>query len=114
MPILNHTISRADLAHCPEDAFFPDIVKAVVDVDRHLLAIDAEMHADLQALLLNDGSNLTSLWGITLSRDPEQEDFITYDAWLNLRVYQGNRSCTVEDPALREKIREVVAEWIRG
>ena len=112
MFILQHPIPRADLSRCPGD-YFVDTVKAVVDVDRHRLALDAEMHADLQALLLENGSDPGFLWGITLSKDPDQEPFISFNAWLNLRVYQGNYSCGVEDPAVRDEIREVVAEWIR-
>ncbi len=111
MLILQHPIPRAELSRCPGD-YFVDTVKAVVDVDRHLLALDAEMHADLQALLLEDGADMGSLWGITLRKDPGCEDFISFNAWLNLRVYQGNCSASVEDPAIRDQIREVVAEWI--
>ena len=36
-------------------AMFGNMVKAVVDVDRELVAIDAELHSDLEALLLEDG-----------------------------------------------------------
>lgn len=70
------------------------------------------MHADLQSLLLEDGSDPGFLWGITPSKDPNQESFLSCNAWLNLRVFQGNFSCGVEDPAVRDEIREVVAEWI--
>ena len=43
---------------------FGNLIKAVVDVDRELLAVDAELHSDLEALLLEDGSKQESLWGI--------------------------------------------------
>ena len=43
------------------DAGFGDLVKGVVDVDRELLAVDAELHSDLEALLLEDGSEQKSL-----------------------------------------------------
>jgi len=45
---------------------FGNMVKAVVDVDRELIAVDAELHSDLEALLLDDGSKQRSLWGINL------------------------------------------------
>ena len=45
---------------------FGDMVKAVVDVDRKILTVDAELHADLEALLLEDGSQQRNLWGIKI------------------------------------------------
>lgn len=113
MTILKHQITRSDLSHCPGD-YYDNLVKGVVDVDRHLLAIDAEMQADLEALLLDDGSVLSSLWGINLYKDgADCEDFIEYDSVINLRAYMGNRTRGVDDPAMREKVRKVVAEWIK-
>ena len=56
---------------------FGDMVKAVVDVDRQLLAIDADLHADLESLLLESGSAQNSLWGINLYPD-EAEDFVEF------------------------------------
>ena len=110
--ILQHAISRAELSHCPENYFF-DIVKGVVDVDRNLLAIDAEMHADLVSPLLGNGSEQSSLWGINLSLDPDCEEFVIFDALINIRPWDGNRSIGVLDPALRDRIRKVLAEWIK-
>ena len=45
---------------------FGNMVKAVVDVDRELLAVDGELHSDLEALLIENGSKQQSLWGINL------------------------------------------------
>ena len=41
---------------------FGNVVKAVVDIDKELIAVDAELHSDLEALLLEDGSEQKSLW----------------------------------------------------
>ena len=56
--------------------FFDGMVKGVVDVERRLIAVDAELHADLESLFLNEGSILTDLWGINLYPEMEGEDFI--------------------------------------
>jgi len=32
------------------------VFEAVIDVDRELIAVDAELHSDLEALLLENGS----------------------------------------------------------
>ena len=58
---------------------FGDMVKGVVDIERELLALDADLHADLEALLLEDGSKQNDLWGINLYPD-DDEDFIEFDS----------------------------------
>ena len=65
MTIVTDTLKLEDLKHMAA-RMFGDLVKAVVDVDRKLMAVDAELHADLEALLLQDGSAQSSLWGINL------------------------------------------------
>ena len=45
---------------------FGDMVKAVVDLKRGVLLLDADMHADQEAALLAEGSSQRDLWGINL------------------------------------------------
>ena len=46
------------------ERMFGNLVKAVVDVERGIMAVGGEMHADEEALLLSEGSLQSSLWGI--------------------------------------------------
>lgn len=92
---------------------FGDLVKAVVDVDRELLAVDAELHADLEALLLENGSKQKDLWGINLYPELQGEDYIEFDSMINMRPSQGNRSRGVEEGQMRRKIAQIVAQKIR-
>lgn len=92
---------------------FGNLVKAVVDIDRGLLAVDAELHSDLEALLLESGSKQGSLWGINLYPDLKSGDFIEFDSIINMRPSQGNRSRGVDSPELREKISAIVAKRIK-
>ena len=85
-----------------------EMVKAVVDVGAGRIALDAGMHVDLEALLLDSGSNQDSLWGINLYPDLPDEDWLELDSMINLRPGQGNRSRGVDDPAIRERIRSLV------
>jgi len=109
MQICEHPIGREELERMAA-AGFGDMVKGVVDVERGLLALDADLHADLEALLLEDGSVQKNLWGINLYPD-EDEDFIEFDSLINIRPMAGNRSRGVEDPDIQEKIVEVVEKW---
>lgn len=87
---------------------FGNLVKAVVDVDKELLAVDAELHSDLEAMLLDAGSKQNSLWGINLYPDIQGEDHIEFDSMINMRPSQNNRSRGIEDEGLRKRIIAVV------
>ncbi len=87
---------------------FGDMVKAVVDVDRELMAVDAELHADLEALLLDDGSERNSLWGINLYPELAEDQLIEFDSMINVRPSQGNRSRGIVDETIRSKVVGVV------
>ena len=112
MTILSNPITREELAEIAASSF-GDMVKGVVDVGRGLVAIDSELHADLESLLLENGSHQVDLWGINLYPDIYDDDFIEYDSLINIRPMQGNRSRGVEDEKLRNKIVEVVNQWIK-
>ena len=58
-------MSRARLASLAE-AQFGDMVKAVVDVERGVMAIGGELQADEEAALMEDESAQEHLWGINL------------------------------------------------
>ena len=91
---------------------FGNLVKAVVDVDREILAVDAELHADLEASLIQDGSEQQGLWGINLYPDQNPEEFIEFDSMINVRPVQNNRSRGVEDETIRRKIIAIVLKRI--
>ena len=111
MQIISQPVSKADIASMT-GVFFDDMVKAVVDVRKGVVAVDAELHADLEKMLLQEGSVQTDLWGINLYPEYEAEDFIEYDSLINIRAYQGNPSRDVLDPEIRERIRQIVDRLI--
>ena len=113
MRILRQPIARSDLAGLAE-AQFGDMVKAVVDVARGVMAIGAELHSDEEAALLDDGSRQTDLWGINLYPNESGDGWIEFDSMINVRPSQGNRSRDVEDQGKRDEIRRVVAALVTG
>lgn len=94
-------------------AMFENMVKAVVDIERKLIALDAELHSDLEALLLQDGSKQKDLWGINLYPDIQGEEFIEFDSMINMRPSQGNRSRGIDSEETRKKINEIVVKKIK-
>lgn len=111
MIILTNPISRAELKEYAANTF-GDMIKCVADVDKELLAIDADLHADLERMLLEDGSQQASLWGFNLYPDECGEDFIEYDSLINIRSWQGNPSRDVLDRKVRDKIVNIVDKFI--
>lgn len=92
--------------------YFVDMVKAVVDVNRRLLAVDAELHADLETLLLQQGSQQKNLWGINLYPDLPKNDFIEFDSLINVRPGEGNRGRGVEEESVRQQIETIIRQRI--
>ena len=91
------------------EGLFGNLVKAVVDVERRIMALDGELHADEEALLLESGSRQESLWGINIYPELEGPDRIEFDSMINIRPSQGNSSRGVDDPKVRERIIQIVA-----
>lgn len=112
MKIISETLTIDELKQMAKN-MFGNLVKAVVDVDRGIVAVDAELHSDIEALLLADGSKQKNLWGINLYPDIQGDDFIEFDSMINMRPSQGNRSCGVDDGEIREKITEIITMRVK-
>ncbi|MBQ3348237.1 hypothetical protein IJG29_01930 [Candidatus Saccharibacteria bacterium] len=114
MQILEKDITKDELFKIADVVFDNEMVKGVVDVRRDLVAIDAELHADLEQLLLEDGSSQEDLWGVNFWKDADSvEDFVEFDSMINVRPRQNNRSRYVEDEKIRSGIIKVVDKWIK-
>lgn len=114
MKIIDAQTDKTKLLDTAETIFDEAMVKAVVDIKKGTIAIDAQLHADLEQLLLENNSNQADLWGINLWCDSEKvEDLIEFDSMINVRPRQNNRSRYVEDENIRAQITEVVRKWIK-
>ena len=91
---------------------FARVREAVVDIDRGVMAVDAQLHSDLEALLLEEGSKQKDLWGINLYPEIQGDDFVEFDSMINMRPSQGNRSRGVENAEIRKKVAEVVGQRV--
>jgi len=112
MEIITQQATLVELERMAE-RMFGNMVKAVVDVDREVLAVDGELHSDLEALLIENGSKQQSLWGINLYPEMKGDDFVEFDSMINMRPSQGNRSRGVESSQIRDRIVQVVAKRIK-
>lgn len=113
MKIIEEPLSKKELIEIAEEGF-GDLVKAVVDIEKGLMAIGGELHADEEASLLKLGSRQENLWGINLYPQKSEEEFIEFDSVINLRPAQGNRSRGIENPEIQKRIREIVEKLIKA
>lgn len=113
MQIIRDALSIAQLKTMSEK-LFPPLVKAVVDIEKEIMAVDLNMHADAQCALLQDGSHMDNLWGITLHPDKlKTGEWIEFGSLINYRPIVDNRSRFVEDPIIRKKIINVIAKLVQ-
>ena len=107
MEIITETIAlstlKSEYMH-----FFPDMIKADVDTEKRVLAVDAELHADLETLLLDSGSLQENIWGINIYPDKPPNECIEFTSLINIRPSQNNVSMEVEDEDIKRKITEIV------
>ena len=94
------------------DRFFGDMVKYVVDVEQRRVALGGELHADGEQLLLESGSLQENLWGANYYPDLQTEECIEYTSLINIRPSQHNPSMEIQDPDIRETVREITFQLL--
>lgn len=92
---------------------FGGLVKGVVDIDKEIIVIDAEMHADEEKYLLDLGSKQNNLWGINLYPDLTGSDFIEFDSMINIRPGLNNMSRGIDNEEIRKKIITIINKLVK-
>ena len=109
--IIKDKISQAEIKELARQTF-GDMVKAVVDIERNIMAAGGEMHADCEQILLDNGSKQEDLWGANIYPDSVGENFIEYQSLINIRPGAGNRSMEIEDENIRNQVKGVIYSLI--
>ncbi len=109
--IIKDPISKKELTDIAKNQF-GDLVKVVVDVEKEIMTIGGELHADEEALLLEQGSHQENLWGINLHLNKLSDEFIEFNSMINIRPSQNNRSRGVESLDVQRKIRDIISKLI--
>ncbi len=103
MKIIINKIPLDELKKMSEK-MFGGLVKAVVDI---------EMHSDLEELMLANDSQQQSLWGINIHPNELHTNWIEFDSMINIRPAIGNRSRSVENQKIQNKIIEIVTNLVQ-
>jgi hypothetical protein len=99
---------------------FPNgFVKGVVDIEKELVAIDADMHYELADLLKEErNSKEIDMWGFNLWLDNESvEDILEYDSFINIHNNQlhgfPRGGMSILDADIEARATEVICKWIQ-
>ena len=111
MKLVDKKITLAELKQIAK-RMYGDLVKAVVDIEKGIMVVDGEMHADEESFLLEKGSKQENLWGINLYPYLSDEKFIEFDSVINLRPRLKNFSRGIADKKIRKKIIEIVNKLV--
>ena len=88
-----------------------DYIKLAVDIQRDILAGGGSLHADCEALLLEDGSQQEDIWGADWIPSSQE---IRYEALINIRPRQNNPAMEILDPSIRDHVAEIVKRFLEG
>jgi len=111
LKIVSRSIPKKEILK-KHNHFFRSMIKAVVDLKKEIIALDGELHADLEALLIEKDSRQENLWGINLYLEKPSKERIEYTALINIRPSQDNPSMEIENTRIRKKIGELVNKLI--
>jgi len=106
--ILQKQIQKKEFSHCTHKDFGEYMVKLVVDLDKDIIAYDAEWHADLEAELLANNSMQKSLWGFNYYPD---KDELEYNSLINIRP-GVNKSSDILDAGICTNVENVFRKWV--
>ena len=80
-------------------------IKVAVDIKQGVLAGGGIMHADCEAVLLENGSRQKDIWAANW--DPKTQT-VQFEALINIRPRENNRSMKIQDPEICAKVKEIV------
>lgn len=112
MKVIKDKITTSELKEMSA-TFSGVFVKAVVDIEKEIMAVDAELHADLMEFLMEEEkSEPKNIWGINLYPEKTGDDFIEFDSMVNIKPGLGNRTRGIDNSEVREKIKSIVKKRI--
>lgn len=110
--LIKEKISKEEIKKAAQDSF-GEMVKAVIDIKKEVMALGGELHADANELLIKQGSSQEDIWGINIYPDKSGEDWIEFNSLINIRPSLGNRSIEIQDSDIKKKIREIINKLIK-
>lgn len=106
--IVKDKVSEDDFEGAKED--YGTYIKITLDIEKRVVALGGEYHADAEQLLLAQGARQKDIWGGGLNLE---EGRIETNAIINLRPRQ-NQSTEILDGEVRKEFIEIVKKVLKG
>ncbi len=86
-------------------------IKLAVDIQREILAGGGLLHADCEAMLLEDDSKQAYIWGASWIPSTQE---LTYESLINIRPRHNNLSMEIGDLTIRTAVEQTVRRLLEG
>ena len=106
--IIKSKISSDEVKKLAKEGY-GDMVKGVADIKRKVMALGGELHADAEAILINNGSVSKDLWGFNIYPEKTKKEQIEFTSLINIKPALGSRSMEVKDPKVQSQIQSVIS-----
>ncbi len=95
------------------DELGKDTIKAVVDIEKKIMAIWGEFHSDASIVLVEqEGSNQEDVWGINIYPEKEKNEWLEFSSLINIKPLKNNRDVEIKSEEIKDKIKNIVNRLI--
>ncbi|SEF66320.1 hypothetical protein SAMN02910276_00775 [Butyrivibrio sp. Su6] len=110
--ILSNAIDLEDLWE-NHNHFYDDMVKFCIDKKKRQVAIDADMHIDLENELYDAGSDIKDIYGGNIMKDPVEVIWESHPNIDRNRERGIGRGRELTDQATIDELFDILKEWIK-
>ena len=112
MRIIKENITLKELDNIAK-SMFGNLVKAVVDVEKEIMAVGGELSSDEEAILIENGSKQNNLWGINIYPEIKDDSWIEFDSMINIQPSQKNLSRGIDNPKIKKTVIDIVNRLVK-
>ena len=107
--LLEHLASDDDVKEAKKE--YKSYIKITADIEKEIIAIGGEYHADAEEKLLKLGANQENIWGGGLNLETGE---IETNAIINIRTKKNNPSAEILDLEVREKFINMAKKYLKS
>lgn len=90
---------------------YDNYIKLTIDIEKEVIALGGEFHADAEEKLLRIGSKQENIWGGGLNLETGE---IETNAIINIRSRQNNPSNEIIDSKVRERFINIARNFLKN
>ena len=85
-------------------------IKTVIDIQKKICSAGASRHFESEAILLDQGSKQSDLWGGGIDVETK---IVDYNSFINIRPSDNNTSSEVLDPTIRKTFESITKYFFK-